>query len=138
MDPNQLGREESMNSKSLILNLVLLALGGILLAAPLPTLAVENAAEKKIYPPYPDVWGREMPIPKDVTGLVSTGSGSTDLFEGPDGQILIDVTYWQTADQYDGVLTTFLYDFFSGRIVNKWRGKISRISAKWAFIRANG
>jgi len=129
-----------MKSISLILNSALLALGVILFGSLDPALAAEKPAANKIYPPYPDVWGREMPIPKEATGLFSVGGPSSGVYEGPDGQILVEVNYWQSSAGDGGDLTNYFYDFFSGRVVKKWRttfGDNSKIKARRTFLETN-
>jgi hypothetical protein len=89
----------------------------------------------------PRCLGREMPIPKEATGLISVGGPSLGVFEGPDGQIFIEVNYRQSADGNGGELTKFLCDFFSGRVVKIWRTKFgdnSGIKAKRAFLETKG
>jgi len=130
-----LAGETFMRSKLPVLKSALLALGVYLLVMPAPALAAEKPAGNKIYPPYPDVWGREMPIPKDATGVVF----ADNVFEGPDGHILVGAWYRNRPGGEAG--SRYLYDFFKGRVFKEWpaqKGPDSDIDKMYRFIEANG
>lgn len=87
--------------------------------------AVAGGAPDKLYPPYPDVWGRRIDVPKDALyselSVHTSGDGSKwivlDWIGGPNG----DVTHSRT-------------DFFSGEtkpLSSEERDALDRAVPKW-------
>ena len=51
-------------------------------------LAAEHGTVEKKYPPYPDVWGRKLPVPEGEEDLPS-------VYQTPNGDLLIKFS-WRT------------------------------------------
>jgi hypothetical protein len=135
MKPVNSGGETIMYSNLTILKSALLALGVFLFAAPEPALAAEKTAAQKLYPPYPDVWGRELPIPKGVLGEISAGNLNSGVYEGVDGRILVEFSY-QDRPGAKSRGRRFLYDFFAGPTIKDWPA--SEFKKRRLFLEANG
>ena len=124
-----------MKSISLILNSALLALSTILFAPLNPASAVEKPTVQKIYPPYPNVWGRAMSIPKGVSGELSAGNLNSGVYEGADGRILVEFSY-QDRPGAKSRGRQILYDFFAGRTIKDWPA--SEFKKRRLFLETNG
>lgn len=81
---------------------------GVALAA-----TVAAAEEVKKYPPYPEVWGRELPAPEDVNVY-------TRAYPGEDGEMLFGFSYWKTLSPGNGSQErqwdAFFFKFFEGTL----------------------
>ncbi len=75
-----------------------------------------GAGEKK-YPPYPDIWGRVLPVPEH---LASTNS--TRFFDNPDGDRLILFVYDEAPSSRGG-------DHFEWRTLTFFGGELKKIDA---------
>ncbi len=84
---------------------------GVLIAS--SAIALDTA---KRYPPYPDVWGIDLPVAKE-TAYGSCGNPTADLYLLPDGELRFLVFFWEgtTTKECEGQdrRTVYLFvDFF--------------------------
>lgn len=91
-----------------------------LLAAALlvPAAALNGAEIKRIYPPYPDVWGRMLPFPND--GRYDDRDSSDrrasffmSAYEGPKGRVVYRILSGSDSDPQ--VHGHHIFDFFTGK-----------------------
>ncbi len=78
--------------------------------APARAVAEETPpAEAAIsYPPYPDVWGRELPYPVDGSYYLDQ-----EVFEAPDGRVIVNI---DASPSDSGESEYRVLDFFSGEM----------------------
>ncbi len=75
--------------------------------------AAQDISTKK-YPPYPDVWGRELPFPEKLSVMIQV----IDPFLDAKGRILIPYAYLLAPDFRRS--RYLLYNFLTGKLVGDW------------------
>ena len=104
------------------------AVAGVITAAalgPVPAVAEEPPAGEAAepYPPYPEVWGRELPYPGDDSYSIHQ-----EVFEAPDGRVIVDI--------YASPLRS---DEFEFRVLDFFSGEMRTIDKKTSYdIRSGG
>ena len=111
---------------------LLAAISGVIVAAalalglgPVPAVAEEPPAGEasEPFPPYPDVWGRELPYPGDGSYSIHQ-----EVFEAPDGRVIVSI--------YASPLRS---DEFEYRVLDFFSGEMRTIDKKISYdIRSGG
>ena len=96
---------------------LLAAISGVIAAAalalglgPVPAVAEEppTGEASEPFPPYPDVWGRELPYPADGSYYLDQ-----EVFEAPDGRVIVNIAaHPQGSNEFE----YRVLDFFSGEM----------------------
>lgn len=102
------------------IRLAALAMLAVLVSVGSPILAQE-----RLYPPYPDVWGRELPR----GGIHKTDTGA-DLYPGSDGDMLIYKVF-MTGHADREAWSARRISFFSGEDVSVPREEAYKQEDKW-------
>lgn len=100
-----------------MIQILTLALAALFIATP------QGHATEPKYPPYPDVWGRELPVPEEVYRWATYDAFGniipmpvpvrSDIYLAPDGEVLIqytwlkEITLWNEEHEYERRTLTF-------------------------------